>query len=340
MSRIRGVLAFAVALLFAVSACEQQSTVGPDGEVEVRAQMGSVDGDVVACQPTGTGLTAVLVNEDVVGSTIDIGDCDVGAFFNVNGVVQEATFLQPDDDPGPSVQFLVRVEGAKVDVTDSEFNVTETYEDQIVHVGYLDGASGFITDNNLTGFKRAGILLDGEGSSGQVRGNMLDGVGPKSTNWAENGIQISRGASAVVRDNVVTNHWWDLTDFCSSGIIIFQSDNVTAFTNTVEGNDCGIFLWGDRNDALQNSVVVEHKDATVSGDPDGSAGFGGVLIVGDNNGVRQNVIEGDDKAVAGIWVFGGGTNNKLIRNSITGFDQEILDSGDETKLPPPFDPNG
>jgi parallel beta-helix repeat protein len=320
------------ALILAVAACTDAEVIAPLSVDDQAAALSLGN----ACIDTGHGLTAKVLNQNVIDATIDPGDCDVGAFFDRRGVVQGATFVQPDPNPGPQVQYFVLVMGAHVDVIDSDFQAVEDFAHQMLHIGYRDRAAGRITGNELTGFKRAGILLDGEGTSAQVTGNTLVGVGPKSTGWAENGIQVSRGATGQIRDNVVTNHWWDLNNFCSSGIIAFESDNVTVAGNRVEGNDCGVILWGDRNNALHNQIVVEHEDATRSGNVDGTAGFDGLALVGDSNGARQNTISGHEDALSGILVIG--TNSQLIRNFISGFSTAIDDFGDGTKLPPPFVP--
>lgn len=330
MTRLRAVMASAVALLTGVAACDRQ---GPNQVLEpvtdeTRFSHGST------CHATGTGLTAKVVNEDVIGATIEIGDCDVGAFFDEDGVVKNASFVQTDATPAPNVQDLVRVEGAQVDVTDSDFHVAPDYVHQIVHIGYRDGATGVIAGNTLTGFKRAGILLDGEGTSATIQRNEVVGVGEKATGWAENGIQISRGATGTVTDNRISDHWWDENDFLSSGLLVFAADEVTAQRNTLEGNDGSILLFGDRNNAIHNVVRATAPDDS----KDGTLHFG-AIVSGEDNGVRQNDFTTATQADAGIFVFAGSANTKLIRNSFDGeFAFEIVDNGDGTKLPQPFVP--
>lgn len=330
MTRLRAVMASTVALLTAVAACDRQ---GPNQVLEpvteeTRFSHGST------CHATGTGLTAKVVNEDVIGQTIEIDDCDVGAFFDEDGVVKNASFVQTDATPAPNVQHLVRVEDARVEVTGSDFHVTPDYAHQIIHIGYRDGATGVIAGNTLTGFKRAGILLDGAGTAATIERNEVTGVGEKTTGWAENGIQISRGATGTVTDNRISDHWWDKNDFLSSGLLVFAADEVTAQRNTLEGNDGSLLLIGDRNNAVQNVVRATAPD----GSRDGTQHFGAV-VSGENNGVRQTDFTTATGADAGVFVFSGSANTKLIRNSFSdGFGVPIVDNGDGTKLPRPFVP--
>lgn len=337
MSRSRAVLTLAVSLAFVALGCEGDVSLAPDGDPGSPAVSAAVvDGDDVSCQDTGTGLTAALVNEDVVDRTVDVGECDVGAFFDEEGVVRASTFEQPDPaGASGSTQFLVRVEGAEVEVTGTTFDVVDDYAHQIIHVGFVNGASGEIARNELTGFKRAGILLDGEGTEAAVKRNEVIGVGEKSDGWAENGIQVSRGATGTVTANTVEDHWWNLNDFVSSGVIVFDSDDVTAQRNQLAGNDAALVVQGDRMNAVHNSIDASAPD----GEKEGVAHFGAIVFAGENNGLRQNDFSTETGSDAGVFVSAASVNTKLIRNTFEGaFGSEIVDQGDATKLPRPFEP--
>lgn len=286
------------------------------------------DGD---CHATGTGLTAKVVNEDVVGETIDVGDCDIGAFFNTDGEVTDSTFVQPDANPASDVQYGVLVDGADVDVTESEFSVIDSYNHQFIQIGYRDGASGEASDNDLSGFKRAGILADGDGTDVTIHGNRLEGVGPKDTGWAENGIQVSRGATASVTDNVSRDHWWDNRNFCSSGVIVFDSNDVTVTGNDVRGNDCGAVLVGDGSEARGNHIEVHHNEAD-------TLGFYGVLIVGDGNAVEDNNIRSHPRRSADVGVRISGEDNIVDGNFIHGFVEATDGDADGENLTTPAGP--
>lgn len=342
MSRARTLVTTAMALLVAVAACdESQQPLEPIDDtgpaMSHSGPHGELGGTEVACQPTGTGLTAVVVNEDVIDQEIDVGDCDVGVYFDQDGVVKGAVITQDDDDGAPQVQHGVRVDGADVQVTGSEVDVIEDFGPEFIAVGYRNGATGLIADNTITGFHRVGILLDGTGTSAEVRDNEVVGIGPKSTGWAENGIQISFDATGTVKDNAVRDHWWDLNNFVSSGILVFGADDVTAQRNSLSGNDAAIALQGDRNNVIHNTVDVTDEDGDVSG----IFHAGAIVFAGEDNGLRQNELTSGSPSGSvsfGIFLTGAATNTKLIRNAIDGFTTSIVDQGDETKLPAPFVP--
>lgn len=330
MSRFRTVLTTALTLLFVVAACDQQQSQVLE-PVAQQPQASHSSG----CHATGTGLSAKVVNQNVIGQTIDVGDCDVGAFFDEDGQVRNATFVQPDDDPAPNEQYLVRVQGADVNVSRSEFSVNSSFNGTMIHVGYEAGATGAITDNDLTGRKRVGILLDGSGTSAVVKRNSVTGIGETTDGPAENGIQVSSGASGTVAANEVTDHWWDPNNFISAGIIVFGSDGVTVHHNELAGNSIGIALVGNENNAVHNTVGASAPD----GSKDRSLHYG-AWVIGSNNGLRHNEFTTSTSADIGILNFGSSVNTKLIGNTFSGgFGAKISDSGAETKLPDPFDPS-
>lgn len=62
-----------------------------------------------------------------------------------------------------------------------------------------------ITNNTITGYQKTGIVIDNTGSSATITGNTVTGVGPTSA-IAENGIQISRGATGSISNNTVSGN--------------------------------------------------------------------------------------------------------------------------------------
>lgn len=309
-------------------ACDQQPASLESGPALDEA---AETAQAVTCLPTGTGLTAAVVNQSVVDQTVDAADCNVGIFLDEGGHVVRNATVEAGGSGAPSEQFGVRVVGASAEVSNSTFLAPDDFGRQLVQVAYVDGASGTIVGNRIEGRHRAGVLLDGQGTSATVRDNEIVGVGPLEDGWAENGVQVSRGASGTVKRNLIEGHWWDKNDFTSSGIIVFNADEVVASHNVVRDNDVGIALQGDRNNAHHNEVEVTFADGEVD-----ASHFGIWVVTGKNNGVRQNEIS----ARAGdIGLIVQGTNSKLIRNEISGWAVPIFDGGTDTKLPPPFDPS-
>ena len=178
----------------------------------------------------------------------------------------------------------------------------------------------------ITKYQKGGIVIDGMGSTASVKNNdIVFGFFP--VNVAANGIQVSRGAQAVVLDNRVSQN------ICSapvcgpdvanpqldqaSGILLYGAGNGTVVNyNTVSQNDIGIGITScDDPFCLtpQNTPSVEIKNNTVS-----NSGAAGILIKDENYIISNNQIEGP--GLVGIAVISGTANTVavLIDNQING----------------------
>jgi parallel beta-helix repeat protein len=99
-----------------------------------------------------------------------------------------------------------------------------------------------ITNNIVATYQKGGIVVDGLTSHAVVTGNTVLGDGPIAY-IAENGIQISRGATAVLSGNVVTGHKYTGTGWASTGILLYEAGFVDINGNTVGSNDVGIDVY-------------------------------------------------------------------------------------------------
>jgi hypothetical protein len=281
------------------------------------------------CQETSVGLTAHYINE-TPGYPLEV-KCDIGIFFDQNSRVNNVTVLGTAEN-AKSEQHGIYVYGANVHVSSSSVTVDADYPGQFISASYQAEASGNFRGNKLEGAHRVGLLIRGDGTDVQVRDNIITGTGAKENGWAENGIQIDQQAQAVVASNVVSDHYWALNNWSSSGILVFDTENVNVQRNSISGGDLGLWLDGKNHNAIHNTIETSSEgDLGIWND--------GVYIDGDNIGLRHNTIRAlrDGNGDAGVWIFG--SNNKLIGNTFKGFGYaEIIDHGGETKRPKPFEP--
>lgn len=123
----------------------------------------------------------------------------------------------------------------------------------------------YIADSTVTGYDKGGIVVDGTGTTATVSDNTVTGFGRDrlmAPNNAQNGIQVSRGATGAVNHNVVSlNDYTGLNYAASSGIILYGGcgdphvRNVTVDDNTLTDNDVGIFLV-DYNDSCTGAPTT------------------------------------------------------------------------------------
>ena len=108
-----------------------------------------------------------------------------------------------------------------------------------------------VLNNIISGFTRGGIGINGDAGSApdpkaRVSGNVVTGNGLEDAEgwWAENGIQIGYGATAIVSGNLVTQCWVNNPNWTATGILVVSTDNVVVEGNTVLNNESGIAVAG------------------------------------------------------------------------------------------------
>ena len=112
--------------------------------------------------------------------------------------------------------------------------------------------SATITHTTVSGYQKGGIVIDGPKASALVSDSTVTGAGPYSALGeiiAQNGIQVSRGASAQVLDNTVSGNQYSGGGAASSaGVLLYGGcgdplvKNVAVTGNTLTNNDVGAEL--------------------------------------------------------------------------------------------------
>lgn len=114
--------------------------------------------------------------------------------------------------------------------------------------GHIEDFVGHATISNTTvsGYQKNGVTVDGPGSTLEVRDSTITGDG-RVDYIAQNGIQISRGATGQVKKNSISNNAYTGGYFASAaGVLIYGGwgdpvvTNVQIDHNTLVNNDMGI----------------------------------------------------------------------------------------------------
>jgi parallel beta-helix repeat protein len=182
--------------------------------------------------------------------------------------------------------------------------------------------SATIVDNTITAYQKGGVIVTNTGSSAQVADNSVVGVGSTSA-IAQNGIQISAGATGSVTGNVVTGNVYasptQPAQFAAADILIIQAgNNVAVDNNLVVHADVGIWVLDTAHASISSNLVVGTNLYGIALD---------TISTGSNsNTVSGNVVfhNGGD----GIDLFGSSSNlisnNASYLNTGNGF---TLDAG-------------
>ena len=110
-----------------------------------------------------------------------------------------------------------------------------------------DAAMGHIKDSVIKDYQMNGVVVSGPGVSVTVSGNEVTGAG--SVDYiAQNGIQVSRGATATVNKNTVKDNWYadspDETTAC--GLLFYKAGGVSSSGNKFRGVEQNLCNYGQR----------------------------------------------------------------------------------------------
>jgi len=99
-----------------------------------------------------------------------------------------------------------------------------------------------ITNNTLTGYQKGGIIVDNTGSNATLSNNIITGSG-SNNHVAQNGVQISRGATATFTGNDISLHQFSGSTWIATGVLLYDAGNVTINNNNlIHDNGYGIYI--------------------------------------------------------------------------------------------------
>jgi parallel beta-helix repeat protein len=140
-----------------------------------------------------------------------------------------------------------------------------------VESGYDSGGSAVVTvsNNSVHDYDKNGITADGSGTVATITSNYVVGIGATPL-IAQNGIQVSDGATGSVKANTVTDDVYVNPDggpyYSATGILLYDSGTVSAGImvsgNTVSNSQGGIVTYGDSFGTADNNTISANKVTT------------------------------------------------------------------------------
>lgn len=315
-------------ILVAPGVYTEQVTFGEDkDDITLRARNSRA---VIQAPVELTGEQAIVTVDGADGVTV--------SGFTISGPGETANGLEFG---------VVVVNGGSATITDNVITAIRNDPLDGIQLGVAvyvaaDGqaTSAVIRDNTITDYQKGGVVVDGEGATVVVAGNTITGSGPTAL-IAQNGVQVSDGATAAVVDNRISGNAYTGTDFSATGVLVdtaggvlvsgnrvfdnqigllvFDSAGVAIAGNRVTDNDAGIYLSGvDGGLVADNRVEGNGSDGVVLDASTGLVVFG--------NTIRRN--GGDGLALTGESTDNSIFTNVLLRNG--GFDAFDDTTGDGT----------
>jgi hypothetical protein len=111
-------------------------------------------------------------------------------------------------------------------------------------------ASGAINSVTVTNYQKNGIVISGAGASVSMAGDEVVGEGPISY-IAENGIQVSFGASAKLGGNLVLGNDYTPPKVTACGLLLYKAGGVSAYNGK-----SGISAIKDQNGFAGNETNI------------------------------------------------------------------------------------
>ncbi|MFN3241991.1 MAG: FG-GAP-like repeat-containing protein [Planctomycetota bacterium] len=168
---------------------------------------------------------------------------------------------------------------------------------------------------------------------------------------AQNGVQISRGASGEIRRTTILNHWYDPSSYTATGMLIYDASTVVIEDCNLGGNESGIYFYsstaGPIPATVRRNVVHGALYAWVNFDATGldvrenvfSATLGGVDNDAYDTAAGGTTYEGNwysGLTSPGAYAIAGGTAvDATAKPYVNG-----LGAGVATMLPPGYAPVG
>lgn len=246
------------------------------------------------------------------------------------------------DGSGLGVGIYVR-DGANANIHD---NAITTIGSGGGSLGILVGraahstfGTAIISNNNISGYGKGGIVVDNSDSSANITGNTVIGGGDDLV-VAQNGIQISRGATGMILNNIISGHVCtntgggctddptvSLTADGASGVLLYASGNsVEVANNTLSGNQFNIWTVGAEHiNVHDNDVIGAFGVGIAVWDSDQWTGILGFTEVATAGSILNNNIENHGYGLLVRDYTSGGAlpmveahDNDILENSIFG----------------------
>jgi parallel beta-helix repeat protein len=178
------------------------------------------------------------------------------AIVHVNGAQNVTILAFTITGPGgagcDSLRYGVRIDFGSADVLGN--HITHIHDTpfsgcqngvavQIGRAAESSVASGRVLGNLIDNYQKNGPTVSNVGSSAEIAYNRIFGIGPTAL-IAQNGTQVSGGATATVQHNFISGNIYIPQSFVSTGILLFGAGATRVVHNTIVSNDVGEYTYG------------------------------------------------------------------------------------------------
>ncbi|HXG51773.1 MAG TPA: right-handed parallel beta-helix repeat-containing protein [candidate division Zixibacteria bacterium] len=211
------------------TATDCDAAIGTYSTIGAAVTAAAVGDTILVCPGTYTEQVTVTKNNLTLQSVTPLAAiiqapasmADPKAIVRVNGAtgisILDFTISGPGGGGCDSIRYGVRIDGGGSATLDG--NRIKDIRDNPLSgcqngIGILIGrafesttGSATVTDNEIVGYQKGGSVVDNAGSNAVISWNQVVGAGPTEI-IGQNGIQLSRGATATIADNEVRNNFY------------------------------------------------------------------------------------------------------------------------------------
>ncbi|MBD2702913.1 right-handed parallel beta-helix repeat-containing protein [Spirosoma sp. BT702] len=189
---------------------------------------------------------------------------------------------------------------------------------------------GSLTATNVTvsNYQKAGIIIDGAGSNGVIQNAIVSGIGP-TPSIAQNGIQISRGATGDVQSSTITgnNYIPPSGTTTAAGLLTFGAGPVTATGNTFTGNDVGISVAPDPAAVTPPGLLTANNNTFSNNDVAGTQVTPPATFSGSGNSFDKSVTNNNKPGTTYATIqsaVNAASAGDILTASAGTFDEQVL----------------
>ncbi len=170
-----------------------------------------------------------------------------------------------------------------------------------------------LSDSSIHDYDVAGLFAVGSQNTLHAFRNVFTGLG--ATSLGQLGIQIFAGTTGSIEENIITNHLFtpcspDDCGFVSHGIGVFETTDVRIVRNVVGSANTGIIVG--------IPIATVHEVKVIGNRVFESQVFNGILVSGENNILKDNIITNCDNAAVLLTSGGNIVRDNTINDAAIG----------------------
>ncbi|MGH9029947.1 MAG: hypothetical protein ACRDV4_10075 [Acidimicrobiales bacterium] len=198
-----------------------------------------------------------------------------------------------------------------------------------------------LTHVTVSGYQKNGMTIDGAGSTAKITSSTVSGAGP-TTQTAQNGIQVSNGASANITRSTISGNECDasscgsnsMTDAQGGGVLLYLAVPGTKVTHSsINDNDYGIYSYAS-NATEPSSPTADFQSDTLINDRYESA-----LLDASYTALTHDTISGGNVGIQVIQYDGqpygvlGSASHDTVENESVAAIQVLSDNAPSGDMP-------